>query len=335
MDQLSATLDRGWDLAQRGDAMGAVACARRALEMDPQSPEVHNLLGYSAALAGDTDEAVEHYRQALALDESYFEAMLNCAELLVHPLEEWDEAIVMCEQALDISETEEEVYDCTLIKVSALIGKKEPDLARRALGTISGGPFENPGHAFMVGRAHFDLGDHELARPLLEEAVRRDGGHADAHYHLGVIEEEAGHTRRAQEHFLRVRLLDAQLAPPPWAPGPEVLGPMVHRVVSTLDALLARHVREAEVFVVDLPGAELIADGVDPRSIAIVLDMPGSDPDGGLDRPACARLFVYQRNLERAAGTLERMEDELRHAIEHEVASVFGDAEPADRLRLN
>ena len=42
MDQLSAHLDRGWDLAQKGDAPGASACAKRALELDPQSPEVHD-----------------------------------------------------------------------------------------------------------------------------------------------------------------------------------------------------------------------------------------------------------------------------------------------------
>ena len=48
MDQLSAHLDRGWDLAQKGDATGASECGKRALELDPQSPEVHNLLGYAA-----------------------------------------------------------------------------------------------------------------------------------------------------------------------------------------------------------------------------------------------------------------------------------------------
>jgi tetratricopeptide (TPR) repeat protein len=99
MDQFSAHLDRGWDLAQKGDASGASACARRALEIDPKSPEVHNLLGYTAALAGDAEEALEHYKQALALDETYFEAMLNAAEVLMHPLGEWDEAIAMCERS--------------------------------------------------------------------------------------------------------------------------------------------------------------------------------------------------------------------------------------------
>ncbi len=82
-DQLTATLDRGWDLAQKGDAPGASACAKRALEIDPQSPEVHNLMGFALALEGDAEEALDHYRQAVALDETYFEAMLNAAEILL------------------------------------------------------------------------------------------------------------------------------------------------------------------------------------------------------------------------------------------------------------
>ena len=89
MDQFSAHLDRGWDLVQRGDTRGADASARRALEIDPQSPEAYNLLGYVAALEGEASEAIESYRQAIALDETYLEAMLNAAEVYIHPLGEF------------------------------------------------------------------------------------------------------------------------------------------------------------------------------------------------------------------------------------------------------
>ena len=127
MDQLSAHLDRGWDLAQRGDAPGAIACAKRALEIDPQSPEVHNLLGYTAALNGEAEEALEHYRQAIALDDTYFEAMLNATEVLLHPLGEWEDAIEMCEDAYELAETPEERADCLLLKVEALIALGRTD----------------------------------------------------------------------------------------------------------------------------------------------------------------------------------------------------------------
>ncbi|MET0594739.1 MAG: tetratricopeptide repeat protein, partial [Polyangiaceae bacterium] len=107
MDQFSAHLDRGWDLVQRGDTRGAEASARRALEIDPQSPEAFNLLGYVAALEGDPSEAIENYRQAIALDETYLEAMLNAAEVYIHPLGDFDQAVEMCSEALDLAETDE------------------------------------------------------------------------------------------------------------------------------------------------------------------------------------------------------------------------------------
>jgi hypothetical protein len=130
MDQFSAHLDRGWDLVQRGDPRGAEQSARRALELDAQSPEAHNLLGYVAALKGDYEEAIDSYRQAIALDDGYLEAMLNAAEVYVHPLGEFDEAISMCDQALGLAETDDEIVDALLLKFDALLGKGEGDEAR-------------------------------------------------------------------------------------------------------------------------------------------------------------------------------------------------------------
>ena len=95
MDQLSAHLDRGWDHAQRGDGDGAASSAQRAIEVSPDSPEAHNLLGYAAALRGECDEALEAYEHAIELDEGFVEAMLNAAELLVHPLGGYEEALAI------------------------------------------------------------------------------------------------------------------------------------------------------------------------------------------------------------------------------------------------
>ncbi len=334
VDQLTATLDRGWDLAQRGDAPGAVACAQRALELDPQSPEVHNLLGFSAALAGDPEDALSHYRQAIALDDTYLEAMLNAAEVLMHPLGEWDEAIDLCDDAYEIAETDEEIADCILLKVDALMSKGARDDAERAMKLIPSGPFQNDSYTFLIGRAYYELGDMERAAPLIEEAAKKDPAHADAQYYLGLVRDERGDVRGATEAFLRARSLDVGREGAPWAPTPETFGTMVENALRRLDALLARYVREAEVYVVDVPGAELVVDGVDPRALMIVDARDGDageEPDPELlvaegrergGRGRC-RIFVYQRNVERAAGAMEHLEEELGRALEREITAVF------------
>ncbi len=329
-DQLTATLDRGWDLAHKGDAPGASACARRALEIDPQSPEVHNLMGFSLALEGEADEALEHYRQAIALDETYFEAMLNAAEILLSPLGDWDGAIAQIEDALDYAETSEEVADCVLLKVDALMAKGDSEEAKKAMKMLPDGPFDGPTYLFLVGRAWYELGDIDKAAPLIEQAVKSDPANADAQYYLGLVRDEQGDGRAATAALLRSRALDMGRPPPAWSPSAETFAGLVRAAIEKLDLVLARHVREAEVFVVELPGAELVVDGVDPRA-PLVLDTPPVE-DGATPR---VRLFVYQRNLERMSGSLEALDQELTAALEREVTAVFLDGQKPDKNQLN
>jgi tetratricopeptide (TPR) repeat protein len=336
MDQFSAHLDRGWDLAQKGDASGAHACARRALELDPKSPEVHNLLGYSAALAGDAEDALDHYRQAISLDETYFEAMLNAAEVMMHPIGDYDGAVEMCSEALDYAETPEEIADAVLLKVDALLGKGDMDEAKKAVAMLPDGPFDSANYTFLIGRAFYETGQFDKAAPLIEDAAKTDPENGDAQYYLGLIRDERGDPRGATEAFLRARGLDLARELPAWSPSPEAFASVVETVVGKLDSVLARYVQEAEVFVVDVPGVELVVDGVDPRAL-LILDAArvATAEEGERDT---ARLFVYQRNVERAAGALEAMEEELSRAIEREITSMFLEKdpdEPVDKTRLN
>jgi hypothetical protein len=118
--------------------------------------------------------------------------------------------------------------------------------------------------------------------------------------------------------------------PPAWAPTAEAFATVVKTAIERLDLVLARYVREAEVYVVDLPGAELVVDGVDPRSL-LVLDTPPSEEGG----PARVRIFVYQRNVERSAGSVDAMDAELAGALEREVTAVFLEGQKPDKDQLN
>jgi tetratricopeptide (TPR) repeat protein len=329
-DQLTAHLDRGWDLAQKGDGPGAVECARRALELDPQSPEVHNLMGYATALEGEAEEALEHYRQAIALDETYFEAMLNAAEVMIAPIGDVDGAVTQIEEALDYAETDEEIADCILLKVDALMAKADYEEAKRAMKMLPDGPFNAPSYLFLIGRAWYELGQLDKAAPLIEQAAKADPQSADAQYYLGLVRDEQGDPRAATEALLRSRALDFARGAPSWAPSPEAFAGVVRTSIEKLDLVLARYVREAEVYVVDLPGAELVVDGVDPRAL-LVLDTPPVE-DGA---PPRVRVFVYQRNVERAAGAVEAMETELGAALEREVTAVFLEGQKPDKAQLN
>ena len=335
MDQFSAHLDRGWELISRNDPRGAEASARRALELDPQSPEAYNLLGFCAALEGNAEEAVEAYRQAIALDDTYFEAMLNAAEVYIHPLRDYREAIQMCDLAIELADNEEEVVDAMLLKFDALVNLEEAGMeeARQLLDQLPPPPYGNPVHTFLVGRAHFELGDLNRAIPLIEEAATKDPKHGEAWYYLGLVRAEQADEGAATEAFLKARELDLLQPPPPWSPAREEFAVLCKNAVSQLDSVLGSYLRYADIYVSDLPGFELVVDGVDPRTLLL---FDGISPP---DRPhvPCTRVFFYQRNLERFVGSADAIEEEIRSSLEREITLTFlqSDLENRPRKELN
>jgi tetratricopeptide (TPR) repeat protein len=318
MDQFSAHLDRGWDLAQRGDPRGAELSARRALELNSQSPEAYNLLGYVAALQGEFEEAIDNYRHAIALEEMYLEAMLNAAEVYIHPLGEYDEAIRMCDQALDLAESDDEVVDALLLKFDALLGQNEIEEARALCRRFPAGPYENPNHTFLVGRAFYEAGDVERAAPLINDAVKQTPTNPEAAYYLGLVRDEQGDMLGATEAFLKSRELDLGLAPPPWSLTRETFLMTAKSAVAALDDRLKSFLREDELYPADVPGVEVVVDGVDPRAV-LLLDAVRTDAA----HPPTARVFFYQRNTERLAGAIEFIEAELKAALEREITATF------------
>lgn len=329
MDQLSAHLDRGWELIGRNDPRGAEESARRALEIDPHSPEAYNLLGYSAALEGNAEEAIEAYKQAIALDDRFFEAFLHAAEVCLHPLMDFNEAIRLCDQALELAESDEELIDALLLKFDAVLGQDGEDMrrAKELLKRLPKGPYINPIHSFLIGRAYFEIGEIAKAGPLLESSVQSETPHPDAWYYLGLVHEDRGEAKAAIKAFMKVRELDLGYAPPPWAPTTDQLQEIAQRVVRELDPVLGPYVRQAEIYAGEVPGFELVADGVDPRALLL---FDGLYPPEAPHVP-CTKIFVYGRNLERASGNLEGLEDQLRRALEREIAVTFLDSEVHDK----
>jgi hypothetical protein len=192
------------------------------------------------------------------------------------------------------------------------------------------GPFEGESYVFLIGRAWYELSDVDRAAPLIEQAVAADPESADAYYYLGLVRDEQGDSRGAATALLRSRALDAQRLPPPWTPSGDAFGAIVRKAIEKLDVVLSRYIREAEVYVVDLPGAELVVDGVDPRAL-LALDTPPTEAGA----PARVRIFVYQRNVERAAGSLDGLAPELGAALEREVTAVFLEGQKPEKHELN
>lgn len=320
MDQLSAHVDRAWDLVGKGDLAGARRSAEKSLEIDAEAPEVHNLLGYVSALDGRPDEAIEHYKRAIELDESFVEAMLNAAEVYLHPLHAWDDAIAMVDEALEWIVDDEELADALLLQFDAQLGKGDRDAAARVVARLPRGPFEGTALTFAVGRAHFEIGDVDTAEPMIAKVAEIEPANADAQYYAGLVAEHRGDARAMAIAFLRAR--DAELRAGR-SPDREIttsdFEARVQAAIRALPEPLAHTLEGALVIVCDVPGAEVVAEGVDPR-IPLLLD--DVSPDG--EPPRAGRAFIYQRNVERVVGSsADEAEGELVRALTDELLHVF------------
>jgi tetratricopeptide (TPR) repeat protein len=318
MDRLSAHLDRGWELVTQGDLSGAMASAEQTLELDGDSPDAHNLIGYIHAANGNLDLALEHYRQAIDLDEHYLEAMLNAAELLIHPLGSFDEAIRVLDQALESCQTADDIADASVLKVDALLQQGDRAAAAELLLGLPEGPFENEQLDFLIGRAHFELDQLEQAAVLIERAAARPDASPDVTYYLGLLRDRQGRADEASLAFLKTRHLDGQLPSPPWSVSHGRFEKVVQAALRDLPKQIAQRLEGNLIMVTDLPGLEIVAEGIDPRTPLLLDEManPGKTSDQ-------RRLFIYQRNIERLIRHPLELQQDVFEILKRELEAHF------------
>ncbi len=245
--------------------------------------------------------------------------MLNAAEVLFHPLRDYDEALRMAEEAVDWLEEDEHDLraDALLIRFDVALARGEREEAERVARLLPAGPFENPQLYLQVGRARFEVGDVAGAEPLVRRAVDESPPMADAYYYMGLILEAQDDRRGALVGLLTARDLDLAMPMPPWALARDQFERRVQSALQRLQPAAAAALEGALVVVSDVPGAEVVADGVDPRLGVLLDDLSTEGP------PRVGRIFLYQRNVERMASGLLDIEDEIVRSIEHEMAATF------------
>jgi type IV pilus assembly protein PilF len=76
----------GNSLLQEGNASQALGELLKAAELDPDDPQIHNVLGVVYLEKGMNPQAAEHFQKALDLDPKYIEVRNNGGQPIVfHP----------------------------------------------------------------------------------------------------------------------------------------------------------------------------------------------------------------------------------------------------------
>jgi Flp pilus assembly protein TadD len=79
----------------------AIACYRKAIELDPKDAVAHGTLGNALLAKGQVDEAIASYRNAIELDPKNAKAHVNLGAALFHK-GQVDEAIACCRKAIEL-----------------------------------------------------------------------------------------------------------------------------------------------------------------------------------------------------------------------------------------
>jgi Flp pilus assembly protein TadD len=179
----TAHANLGLVMAGKGRLEDAVACYRKAVTLDPKSAGAHNGLGAVLHDRGQADDAIACYHKAIALDPDLATAHYNLGNAL-KSTGRLDEAIACYEKAVALDPKFAMAHTNLGVALSRK-GRVEEAVAcyQRA---ISSDP-KNPTAHYSLGLARAGQGQLDEATACYREAIRLQPTFAEAHCNLGGL----------------------------------------------------------------------------------------------------------------------------------------------------
>jgi len=319
---------------EKGRFEDALECAREAARVDPQSVAAHHFRGAALTELGHVDEARTAYARALALDPDDPEVLRSAADLHVRRLGGRDDLELALAYTRRAFQRAHRMKDRALLKdLHLLEAMALDDLGR-------------PGEALAAASKAVELDgkDREARREkgvALFELCRFDDAKADlakltaeepdawAEHYLGLIAERAQDDVAAAAHFARAQKLDGEAFRPTAAPTVSAFARVVQEEVTRLPSPIQAGLKRSNFAVVDLPDVRDLTATDPPLSPGILgLFRPQADGSGTREKPA---IFLYRKNLSRAAHNDDELRREVRDTLIHEIGHLNG--EDDDQLR--
>ena len=167
----------------------------------------------------------------------------------------------------------------------------------------------------------------EDASEAAAQAVGLDEKAADAHHLLGLIAEREGDDVGARREFGHARRLDPERYPKPVTMREDEFLAAAQAVVAELDPEIRTVLENSSLFVQPFPAEELLRESdppLDPQILGLFVGeslLERSDGDSGAMPNA---IYLFQRNVERAATNREELEEEIRITVLHEIGHHLG-----------
>lgn len=186
-----------------GRVQEAIAAFRRAIELNPEFPDIHLALGIELMKTGAREEALARYRRALELRPHYAEAMSALAVEISREPERREEAYQLFEEALRIRPFRPEIH-ANYANVLA----RDPARLPEAIAHFEEALFLFPGYSkalndYGVVLAGFPKRRADAVRKF-ESALAIEPGYHEARYNLAAtLAEMPGREADAIAHYER------------------------------------------------------------------------------------------------------------------------------------
>jgi predicted Zn-dependent protease with MMP-like domain len=251
----------------------------------------------------------------------------------------------------------------TLDLAEEALDRGDPDTARELCQHILETEPEHPGALFLLGEAHRDLRElneseelyrlvlratpthsptwsalgavlfdqlrFEEARNAVLRAIRLDPSNPEAYMWRGMLRERRGDLRGADRDFRRACRLDPERFPRPVILDDATVETIVEESVRAMHPSIQEYLQQVAILLEEVPDEETLLQWDPPAPPGEILgyfsgyslvERSVADPWSTLP----ASIVLFRRNLERIAWDRERMIEELRITVLHEVGHFLG-----------
>jgi len=323
-------LERGWDLIEAGDEPAARRVAERLNSEDPGNPDALLLQAACFRHTGALDAALALLEQAAEADLNWAAPEIWMAEILAEDPERLGKALQHATAALDRAEEEDEFLEAVALKAGLEIDLGKPSAARKTLEelpALQAGAKLPPALALDFAHLFLEAGDVDEATQRFQALVDLSGRDADAWHGLGLCAEAKDDDEGKRRAWRRVLALDREtpLAQPLLSEG------QMAEVAETALRELPQRVRDliahVPILIVDLPAAEEVDKGMDPRLLGMFAGSAYADASVMGGQPQLTQILLFRKNLERAAHDAEELAEQIRITLLHETGHFFGMSE--------
>lgn len=183
----------GAALKEAGNLNDAVISYQQAIQLQPNYPEAAYNLGSIYMIMGNAAEAVQWYEKAIRIKPDYVDALSNLSAAY-NKLNRYDNAIWCCEKVLSLNPDNAVALNNL---GNAMMAKRAPEQAIIYFQRSIAADPNNPEARGNLGNAYYDLGDQMKALDSYRQALALNPAYAEAFNNMGIVLREMGRLEEA------------------------------------------------------------------------------------------------------------------------------------------